>query len=63
MKKTIFSVMFAMILGTVVCSCGNAAAPVAGAGVDSTLVDSIEAVDSAIVDSLGLVAVDSVCAE
>jgi hypothetical protein len=62
MKKTIFSVMFAMILGTVVCSCGNTTASVAGAGVDSTLVDSIEVVDSAIVDSLGQV-VDSVCAE
>ena len=55
--------MFAMILGTVVCSCcGNAATP-AGAEVDSTLVDSIAAVDSAIVDSLGEVVVDSVCAE
>lgn len=63
MKKTIFSVMFAMILGTVVCSCGNAAAPVAGAGVDSTLVDSVAVVDSAVVDSLGQVVADSVCAE
>jgi hypothetical protein len=62
MKKTIFSVMFAMILGTVVCSCGNASTPVAGAGVDSTLVDSA-AIDSAIVDSLGQVVADSVCAE
>lgn len=62
MRKTIFSVMFAMILGTVVCSCGNTTAPVAGAEVDSTLVDST-AVDSAIVDTLGQVAVDSVCAE
>lgn len=62
MKKTIFSVMFAMILGTVVCSCGNTNAQVAGTEVDSTLVDSIEVVDSAIVDSLGQV-VDSVCAE
>ena len=63
MRKTIFSVMFAMILGTVVCSCGNAGTPVAGTEVDSTLVDSAAVVDSAIVDTLGQVAVDSVCAE
>ena len=62
MKKTIFSVMFAMILGMVVCSCNNAATP-AGAEVDSTLVDSIATVDSVIADSLGQVVVDSVCAE
>lgn len=63
MRKTIFSVMFAMILGTVVCSCSNAGTPVAGTEVDSTLVDSAAVVDSAIVDTLGQVAVDSVCAE
>ena len=62
MKKTIFSSMFAMILGTVVASCGSNGTATEGTGVDSTLVDSIEVVDSAIVDSLGQV-VDSVCAE
>ena len=65
MRKTIFSVMFAMILGTVVCSCGNASAPVVGTGVDSTLVDStvVDSIDSIVVDTLGQVSVDSVCAE
>ena len=58
MKKTIFSVMFAMIIGMMIGSCGKAA-PVEGAdGVDSTAVDST-VVDSAAVDS---VAVDSVVA-
>ena len=62
MKKTIFSVMFAMILGTVMVSCGNK--PAADeTGVDSTLVDST-VVDSAVVDTVGQVMVaDSVCAE
>ena len=63
MKKTIFSVMFAMILGTVLVSCGNKGTAVEGTGVDSTLVDST-VVDSAVVDTLGQVMVaDSVCAE
>jgi len=57
MKKTIFSVMFAMILGSVMVSCGNKTEE--GAGVDSTLVDTT-VVDSVVVDSI---AVDSVCAE
>jgi len=62
MKKTIFSVMFAMILGTAMVSCGNKATA-DETGVDSTLVDSV-AVDSAVVDTLGQVMVaDSVCAE
>ena len=62
MKKTIFSVMFAMILGTVMVSCGNKATA-DETGVDSTLVDST-VVDSAVVDTLGQVMVaDSVCAE
>ena len=63
MKKTIFSVMFAMILGTVLASCENKGTTVEGTGVDSTLVDST-VVDSAVVDTLGQVMVaDSVCAE
>jgi len=63
MKKTIFSVMFAMILGTVLASCGGNSTVAEGAGVDSTLVDST-VVDSAVVDTLGQVIVaDSVCAE
>ena len=63
MRKTIFSVMFAMILGTVLASCGNKGTAVEGTGVDSTLVDST-VVDSAVVDTLGQVMVaDSVCAE
>lgn len=62
MKKTIFSVMFAMILGTVMVSCGNKAVA-DETGVDSTLVDST-VVDSAVVDTIGQVMVaDSVCAE
>ena len=62
MKKTIFSVMFAMILGSFITSCGSNVTPV-GTGVDSTLVDST-VVDSAVVDTLGQVMVaDSVCAE
>ena len=62
MKKTIFSVMFAMILGTVMVSCGNKAAA-DETGVDSTLVNST-VVDSAVVDTIGQVIVaDSVCAE
>lgn len=64
MKKTIFSIMFAMILGTVVASCGGKGTATLGTGVDSTLVDStaVDSLDSTLVDSLGQV-VDSVCAE
>ena len=63
MKKTIFSIMFAMILGTVVASCGGNGTATEGTGVDSTLVDST-VVDSAVVDTIGQVMVaDSVCAE
>lgn len=58
MRKTIFSVMFAMILGSVMVSCGNKAGE--GAGVDSTLVDTTM-VDSLAGDSV--VVADSVCAE
>ena len=62
MRKTIFSVMFAMVLGCFMASCGSKVTPV-GTGVDSTLVDST-AIDSTVVDTLGqVVAVDSVCAE
>ena len=62
MKKTIFSVMFAMILGSVMVSCGNKSTA-DETGVDSTLVDST-VVDSAVVDTIGQVMVaDSVCAE
>jgi len=63
MKKTIFSIMFAMILGSFIASCGSNVTPV-GTGVDSTLVDStiVDSIDSIVVDSLGQV-VDSVCAE
>ena len=52
MKKTIFSVMFAMILGSVMVSCGNKTTVAEGTGVDSTLVDSA-VVDSTVVDTLG----------
>lgn len=64
MRKTIFSIMFAMILGTVVASCGGNSTATLGTGVDSTLVDStaVDSLDSTLVDSLGQV-VDSVCAE
>ena len=60
MKKTIFSVMFAMIMGMMIGSCGNAA-PVNGAdGVDSTAVDTT-VVDTTTVDSAAVV--DSVVAK
>ena len=63
MKKAIFSVMFAMILGTVVTSCMGNGTDTEGTGVDSTLVDSTM-VDSIVVDTVGeVVVVDSVCAE
>lgn len=58
MKKTIFSIMFAMIMGMMIGSCQKAA-PVTGADeVDSTAVDTtvvVEdsvAVDSTVVDSV-----------
>ena len=69
MKKTIFSIMFAMILGSFTVSCGNNAGnETLGTGVDSTLVDSTVTVA---VDTFGVVdaqdtlvaVVDSVCAE
>ncbi len=61
MKKTIFSVMFAMILGSAFVSCGSKGATVEGAGVDSTLVDSV---DTVLVDTIGVaMTTDSVCAE
>ena len=50
MKKVIFSIMFAMVLGIVVGSCTKKAT-VEGTEVDSTLVDST-VVDSLVVDSL-----------
>ena len=51
MKKTIFSIMFAMIMGMMIGSCQKAA-PVIGANeVDSTTVDST-VVDSTVVDSV-----------
>lgn len=60
MKKTIFSVMFAMIMGMMIGSCGKAA-PVNGAdGVDSTAVDTT-VVDTTAVDSAAVV--DSVVAK
>lgn len=59
MKKTIFSVMFAMIMGMMIGSCGNAA-PVNGAdGVDSTAVDTT-VVDSTVADTAAVA--DSVVA-
>jgi predicted small secreted protein len=63
MKKTIFSIMFAMVLGCCMTSCNNTTTQ--GAEVDSTLVDSIaiDSIDSTVVDSLGQLTVDSVCAE
>ncbi len=60
MKKTIFSVMFAMIMGIMIGSCGKAAPVVGADGVDSTAVDTT-VVDSTVADS-GVV-VDSVVAE
>lgn len=50
MKKTIFSVMFAIALATVMGSCGNktaAAGDVDSTAVDTTVVDTV-AVDSAV---------------
>lgn len=62
MKKTIFSIMFAMVLGCCITSCGGATTQ--ATEVDSTLVElaNIDSVDSVVVDSLGQV-VDSVCAD
>lgn len=62
MKKTILSLMFAMMFGMALCSCGNATG--SATDVDSTAVDSVDTVlvDSAVVvaDSI---AVDSVVCE
>lgn len=57
MKKTIFSVMFA-IAATMFVSCGNATS--AGAGVDSTAVDTT-VVDTVAADSVAVL--DTLCAE
>ena len=56
MKKLLF--VFALMLGIVFTSCGNATSNVSEA--DSTVVDSI---DSISVDTVGSVVVDSVAAE
>lgn len=62
MKKTIFSIMFAMVLGCCMTSCNNTTTQ--GTEVDSTLVElaNIDSIDSVVVDSLGQV-VDSICAD
>lgn len=62
MKKTIFSIMFAMVFGCCITSCNNATTQ--GTEVDSTLVEltSIDSIDSVVADILGQV-VDSVCAD
>ena len=59
MRKTIFSLMFAIMFGMTLGSCGNGAA-VAATDVDSTVVDSA-VVDSTVVDT-DTVALDSVVA-
>lgn len=56
MKKTIFSIMFAMTFAMVLGSCGNSTK--GGDAVDSLAVDSVQ-VDTVCVDS---VAADTVCA-
>ena len=61
MKKTIFSIMFAMILGMVACT-GNNTSDVA-TDTDTVVVDSVLAVDSIVLDTLEAVTVDTVCAE
>lgn len=62
MKKTIFSIMFAMMMSIIVCSCtGNSTATVAAA--DSTAVDSIEVVDSTATIAVDSVSVDTVCVD
>ena len=50
MKKTIFSLMFAMMVGMALCSCGNGKAE--ATDVDSVAVDSVEVVDTTVVDSV-----------
>ena len=65
MKKTFFGMMFAIMFGMALSSCGNGAATVASTDVDSTAVDTVM-VDSMAVDSVvaDTVAVDTtVCAE
>ena len=62
MKKTIFSIMFAMMMGIIVCSCtGNSTATVASA--DSTAVDSIEVVDSTATIAVDSLSADTVCVD
>lgn len=57
MKKTIFSIMFAMILGSFVACNGNAAQTAEEAKADSTLVDSTAIVaDTLVCDSLVMIA-------
>ena len=62
MKKTIFVMMFAMIVSMALCSCGQCQGT--DASTDSTAVDTV-LVDSVAVDSLvaDTVAVDTVVAE
>lgn len=50
MKKTIFSIMFAMVLGMTVGSCGKTAAPATANDTDTVVVDTVVA-DSVAVDS------------
>ena len=57
MRKTIFCMMFAMIVSMALCSCGQFSRPCNST--DSTAVDTV-LVDSVVVDSL---AVDTVVAE
>ena len=53
MRKTIFSLVFAIMFGMALCSCGNGATG-AATDVDSTAVDSaaVEVVDTTVVDSV-----------
>ena len=61
MRKTIFGMMFGMLLATVAASCGNKGGEVLGTGTDSTLVDTtvVDSLDTVVVDTLQQV-VDSV---
>lgn len=51
MKKTFFGMMFAIMFGMALSSCGNGAATVASTDVDSTAVDTV-LVDTLVVDSV-----------
>lgn len=63
MKKTIFSIMFAMILGSFVACNGNSTQTVEGTEVDSTLVDStVVTEDTLACDTLVMVE-DTIAAE